>query len=111
MTRWNYVHADQVLPARLVKEIRQYATGLLYIPTDQALTSQRTAIRIRALKEQGFRNCQIARILDITPRHVCGVLRRFQEAKRMTTPASTTIGNTPQAGHGEGGETPPSPRL
>jgi hypothetical protein len=111
MPRWNYVHADQVLPTRLVKEIRQYATGLIYIPTDQALTSQRTAIRIRALKEQGFRNCQIARILDITPRHVCGVLRRFQEAKGMTTPAGTIPGDVPPAGHGEGGETPPSPRL
>jgi len=75
MKRWMYVHADQVLPEALVKEIRKYATGLLYIPTDLTQTRQRTAIRVRALKEQGFRNCEIARILGITPRRVCGILK------------------------------------
>jgi len=81
MPNWNYVRADQVLPSKLLKEVQQYATGLLYIPTDTGQYRQRTAIRIRALKEQGFRNCEIARMLNITPRHVCGVLRRFQELK------------------------------
>jgi len=76
MGRWNYVQADQVLPARLVKEIRQYVTGLVYIPTDTAQVRQRTALRVRALKEQGFRNCEIARTLGITPRHVCGILKQ-----------------------------------
>ncbi|MHB9131563.1 MAG: helix-turn-helix domain-containing protein [Armatimonadota bacterium] len=111
MRSWNYVHADQVLPARLVKEIRQYATGLLYIPTDIAQTRQRTALRVRALKEQGFRNCEIARILGITPRHVCGVLRRFQEATGITTHTGEITGDAPQGGHSDGGETPPSPRV
>jgi len=110
MRSWNYVHAEQVLPERLIKEIRQYATGLLYIPTDQTKSRQRTAVRVRALKEQGFRNCEIARILDITPRHVCGVLRRFQEAKGITPYSGMTTGDSPQSGRCEDGETPPSPR-
>lgn len=110
MRSWNYVHADQVLPERLVKEIRQYATGLLYIPTDIAQTRQRTAIRIRALKEQGFRNCEIARMLDITPRHVCGVLRRFQETRGITMSPLADALDLPQGCQSEGGETPPSPR-
>jgi transcriptional regulator with GAF, ATPase, and Fis domain len=110
MRSWNYVHAEQVLPARLVKEIRQYATGLLYIPTETAHVRQRTALRIRALKEQGFRNCEIARILGITPRHVCGVLRRFQEARGITTSPHTHAVELPQGGQSDGGETPPSPR-
>jgi DNA-binding NarL/FixJ family response regulator len=95
MRSWNYVHADQVLPERLVKEIRQYATGLLYIPTDITQTRQRTAVRVRALKEQGFRNCEIARMLDITPRHVCGILRRFQEARGITTSPNTNGDSLP----------------
>jgi len=75
-----------------------------------ALTRQRTAIRIRALKEQGFRNYEIARILDITPRHACGVLRRFQAAKCITPYFGMTTGDSPPSGRCEDGETPPSPR-
>jgi hypothetical protein len=110
MGRWNYVHADQVLPARLVKEIRQYVTGLVYIPTDTAQVRQRTALRVRALKEQGFRNCEIARILSITPRHVCGVLRRFQEATATTSPEGELAADGLQGVQSAGNQTPPSPR-
>lgn len=111
MRSWNYVHADQVLPERLVKEIRQYTTGLLYIPTDITQSRQRIAIRVRALKEQGFRNCDIARMLQITPRHVCGILKRFQDAKGIAMQPSTRTGDSPQAGHSAHGETPPSPHT
>ena len=109
MGKWNYVQADQVLPAHLVKEIRQYVTGLVYIPTDTAQVRQRTALRVRALKEQGFRNCEIARILSITPRHVCGVLRRFQETTANTSPAGELAADGPQEFQSEGHLTPPSP--
>lgn len=111
MGKWNYVHAEQVLPAPLVKAIRQYVTGLVYIPTDTAQVRQRTALRVRALKEQGFRNCEIARILGITPRHVCGVLRRFQETTAPASPADESAANAPQACQSAGGERPPSPRA
>ncbi|MHB9106915.1 MAG: hypothetical protein ACYDCO_07655 [Armatimonadota bacterium] len=89
MGKWNYVHADRVLPAALVKEIRQYVTGLIYIPVDQTITRHRTAIRVCAMKEQGFRNCEIARILGITPRRVCGILQR----SAATTTTSTSPGH------------------
>ena len=111
MRSWNYVHANQVLPQRLIKEIQQYATGLLYIPTEAIQARQRTAIRVRALKEQGFRNCDIARILGITPRHVCGVLRRFQEATGIAPPPGTKEVDALQICQSEGSETPPSPRV
>ena len=111
MGRWNYVHADQVLPAHLVKEIRQYVTGLVYIPTDTAQVRQRTALRVRELKEQGFRNCEIARILGITPRHVCGVLRRFQETTAPASLAGESAADGPQQCQSEGDQRPPSPRV
>jgi hypothetical protein len=89
MGSWNYIRADQVLPARLLKEIRQYATGLLYIPTDLAQDRQRTVLHVRALKEQGFRNCDIARALAITPRRVCGILKGSDDTTDSTTSASS----------------------
>jgi len=111
MSQWNYVHANKVLPERLIKEIRQYTTGLIYIPTDIKQSRQRVAIRVRALKEQGLRNCEIARLMRITPRHVCGILKRFHDSRLNAIQHSTDTVNTAQESQCEGGKTPPSPRA
>ena len=82
MQSWNYIHAEEVLPKQLIKQIQRYTSGLLYIPTGLSEIRQTTAVRVKALKEQGMRNCEIADILKITPRHVCGILQRSQKVNK-----------------------------
>jgi len=64
-----YANARDVLPPEVLDAVRQYFTGLLWVPSDVGFYEERRKL-VLALKGQGVPTREIARLSGVTPRRV-----------------------------------------
>lgn len=80
-----YANAEQILPAKLLKEVQRYHTGVLWIPSPSRFFQERKQMVI-ALKNQGVETREIAGLAGITPRRVNQILaaeRKNKESRHI----------------------------
>jgi hypothetical protein len=68
-----YANAKNILPADLLKQVQQYHTGILWIPTPSRFYNERRQLVI-ALHQQGIESREIANLAGITIRRVNQIL-------------------------------------
>jgi DNA-binding NarL/FixJ family response regulator len=72
-----YKNAAIILPPELLRQVREYHVGLLYIPPAEGQERDKEILR---LSQQGLKSSQIAEIFYISIRRVQYILR---EARQM----------------------------
>ena len=84
-----YANAKNILPADLLKQVQQYHTGILWIPTPSRFYTQRRSL-VNALHTQGIETREIANLAGITIRRVNQILasERKQDQSRQVVTAS-----------------------
>ena len=84
-----YANAEEILPVDLLKQVQQYHTGILWIPTPSRFYKERRQLVI-ALHLQGIPSKEIADLAGITVRRVNQVLaaERKQDKSRQVEAAS-----------------------
>jgi hypothetical protein len=68
-----YAIAEKILPADLLKQVQQYHTGILWIPTPSRFYKERRQLVI-ALHLQGIESREIADLAGVTIRRVNQIL-------------------------------------
>ncbi len=84
-----YANAENILPAELLKQVQQYHTGILWIPTPSRFYKERRQLVI-ALHMQGIVSREIADLAGVTVRRVNQILaaERKQDNTRQVETAS-----------------------
>jgi hypothetical protein len=84
-----YANAEKILPAELLKQVQQYHTGILWIPTPSRFYKERRQLVI-ALHLQGIESREIADLAGVTVRRVNQILaaERKQDKSRQVEAAS-----------------------
>lgn len=79
-----YANAEKILPAELLKQVQQYHTGILWIPTPSRFYQELRQLVI-ALHLQGIPSKEIADLAGITVRRVNQILaaERKQDQTRQ----------------------------
>ncbi len=68
-----YANAEEILPAELLKQVQQYHTGILWVPTPSRFYKERHQLVI-ALHMQGIPSKEIADLAGVTIRRVNQIL-------------------------------------
>lgn len=82
-----YANAKNILPADLLKQVQQYHTGILWIPTPSRFYNERRRLVI-ALHQQGIESREIANLAGVTIRRVNQILaseRKNDHARQVET--------------------------
>jgi hypothetical protein len=84
-----YANAEKILPADLLKQVQQYHTGILWIPTPSRFYKERRQLVI-ALNQQGIESREIADLAGVTVRRVNQILaaERKSNSNRQVLTAS-----------------------
>jgi hypothetical protein len=84
-----YANAEEILPVDLLKQVQQYHTGILWIPTPSRFYKERRQLVI-ALHQQGIDSREIADLAGVTVRRVNQILaaERKQDKSRQVEAAS-----------------------
>lgn len=84
-----YANAEKILPRELLKQVQEYHTGILWIPTPSRFYKERRQLVI-ALHSQGIPSKEIADLAGITVRRVNQILaaERKQVQSRQVEPPS-----------------------
>ena len=75
----NYVNARDVLPAELLRELRRYHTGALYVPAEDS-KFERQALVV-SMHERGATRKEISHLAGISVRRVSQIIK---ESKNKT---------------------------
>jgi hypothetical protein len=84
-----HANAEKILPADLLKEVQQYHTGTLWIPTPSRFYKEHRQLVI-ALHLQGIPGKEIADLAGITIRRVNQILaaeRKQDQTRQVETPS------------------------
>jgi hypothetical protein len=84
-----YANAEKILPAELLKEVQQYHTGVLWIPTPSRFYKERRRLVI-ALHGPGIDIKEIAHLAGVTTRRVNQILsleRKQNQSRQVQTPS------------------------
>ena len=73
-----YVCADKVLPQKLLGQVREHCTGMIYVPSDGAFYRERNREVIR-LHGQGLPTAEIARRVYLGPRRARQIIKAETE--------------------------------
>jgi len=73
-----YVRADKVLPQKLLGQVREHCTGMIYVPSDGAFYRGRNA-EVMRLHGEGLPTAEIARRVYLGPRRVRQIIRRLTQ--------------------------------
>lgn len=76
-----YANAEKILPNELLKQVQQYHTGILWIPTPSRFYKERRQLVI-ALHQQGIDSREIADLAGVTIRRVNQILSAERKAER-----------------------------
>ena len=84
-----YANAEEILPVDLLKQVQQYHTGILWIPTPSRFYKERRQLVI-ALHLQDIDSREIADLAGVTVRRVNQILaaERKQDKSRQVEAAS-----------------------
>jgi hypothetical protein len=84
-----YANAEKILPADLLKQVQQYHTGILWIPTPSRFYKERRQLVV-ALHHQGIESREIADLAGVTIRRVNQILaaERKSNSNRQVLTAS-----------------------
>ena len=69
-----YVHADEVLPPKLVRQVQKHCTGLVYIPTSREFYERRRR-EVLSLHKKGLPTDVIAERVHLCRRRVQQIIR------------------------------------
>ena len=72
-----YVHAEKVLPPALVRQIRKYCTGFVYVPVDRKFFKNRCR-EVLSLHKKGYPTSVIAERVHVCQRRVQQIIREAQ---------------------------------
>ena len=73
-----YVRADKVLPQKLVAQVREHCTGMIYVPSDGAFYRERNR-EVMRLHGRGLPTAEIARRVYLGPRRVRQIIKAGTE--------------------------------
>ena len=76
-----YVNAARVLPGKLLDEVKQYCTGLVYVPVGDDFHKERAQL-VRRLADLGVSSQEIAQLSGVTRRRVNQILKGKKAGKR-----------------------------
>jgi hypothetical protein len=82
-----YANAEKILPTDLLKQVQQYHTGILWIPTPSRFYKERCQLVI-ALHQQGIDSREIADLAGVTVRRVNQILaaeRKLNSDRQVLT--------------------------
>ena len=74
-----YVHAEKVLPPALVRQIRKYCTGFVYVPVDRKFFKNRYR-QVLSLHKKRLPTDEIARRVHLRRRRVQQIIREARWA-------------------------------
>ena len=69
-----YIHADEALPPKLVRQVQKHCTGLVYIPTSREFYERRRR-KVLSLHAKGFPTSVIAERVYLCRRRVQQIIR------------------------------------
>ncbi len=77
-----YANAIKILPEELIAEIKKYFPGgMLFIPKDVLDRKERAQLVVQ-LVEENVPVKEVARLADLTPRHVRGLVRKCSASRK-----------------------------
>jgi hypothetical protein len=78
-----YANAIKILPEDLIAEIKKYfpGGGMLFIPKEGLDRKERARLVVQ-LMEQNVPVKEVARLADLTPRHVRGLVRKCSASRK-----------------------------
>ena len=92
-----YVRADMVLPQKLLGQVREHCTGMIYVPSDGAFYRERNR-QVMRLHGQGLPTAEIARRVFLGPRRVRQIIKSETDISKDTSRRKGAP--TPQSGEG-----------
>ncbi len=78
----NYAKAEEILPARLIDQIRKHCTGMIYVKSDRRFYKERNR-EVMRLHGQGLPTRDIAERVHVCTRRVLKIVKA--EAKQAGT--------------------------
>jgi len=75
-----YINAASVMPKQLLRQVREYCVGLVYIPKTDNYYKERAEL-IARLNDQGVSTLEIAHLSGLSQRRVQQIIQEEHEAQ------------------------------